>query len=48
MINFNGNVVKSNIVLSSNNRAFKNGDGIFETMKVENLKINFWKIIILG
>jgi len=41
MINFNGNLVKSNVVLSSNNRAFKYGDGIFETIKVENLKINF-------
>lgn len=41
MINFNGNLVSSNVVLSSNNRAFKYGDGIFETIKVENFKINF-------
>ena len=41
MINFNGNLVDSNVVLSSNNRAFKYGDGIFETIKVENLKVVF-------
>ena len=41
MINFNGNLTASNIVLSSNNRAFKYGDGIFETIKVENLNIRF-------
>lgn len=41
MINFNGNLKESTVVLSSNNRAFKYGDGIFETIKVENLTINF-------
>lgn len=41
MINLNGNMTSSNIVLSSNNRAFKYGDGIFETIKVENFKIRF-------
>ncbi|SNR50834.1 branched-chain amino acid aminotransferase [Lutibacter agarilyticus] len=41
MINFNGNLTASNLVLSSNNRAFKYGDGIFETIKVENLDIRF-------
>lgn len=41
MINFNGNIAVSDIVLSSNNRAFKYGDGIFETIKVENLNIRF-------
>lgn len=41
MINFNGALKDTTTVLSSNNRAFKYGDGIFETIKVENSIINF-------
>lgn len=41
MINFNGELKDSNLVLTSNNRVFKYGDGVFETIKVENLKVKF-------
>jgi len=42
MINYNGKLVdKSTTVLSSSNRAFKYGDGLFETIKVQNLKVVF-------
>lgn len=42
MINFNGNLITENeFSLSSNNRAFKFGDGLFETIKVENGKVVF-------
>lgn len=44
MINYNGNIIlPSNIQLSHENRAFKYGDGIFETIKVQNRKVLFWE-----
>jgi branched-chain amino acid aminotransferase len=44
MINFNGELVlKENIKLTTDNRGFKYGDGIFETIKVVNKKIIFWE-----
>ena len=42
MINFNGSMHdKSMALLHSGNRAFKYGDAIFETLKIENSKIIF-------
>jgi len=42
MINFNGNIESENkLNLPINNRAFKFGDGLFETIKVEEGKIVF-------
>ncbi|MCL7754429.1 aminotransferase class IV [Polaribacter sp. Z022] len=44
MINFNGNLTNpENIKISSENRAFKYGDAIFETVKVMNKKVVFWE-----
>lgn len=44
MINFNGTLESSeNFTLTINNRAFKYGDGIFETVKVLNNNIVFWE-----
>jgi branched-chain amino acid aminotransferase len=42
MINFNGEIINSSKeILNSNNRAFKYGDALFETLKLHNFKINF-------
>ncbi len=42
MINFNGKIISSSTpVFYSTNRAFKYGDGLFETIKIQNLKVNF-------
>lgn len=42
MINFNGNIATENkFSLSINNRAFKYGDALFETIKVENSRVVF-------
>ena len=42
MINFNGSLESpENFTLTINNRAFKYGDGIFETVKVLNNKYCF-------
>lgn len=42
MINFNGNIATENkFSLSINNRAFKYGDALFETIKVENGRVVF-------
>ena len=42
MINLNGIIIsKSTEVLNSNNRAFKYGDALFETVKVKDLKVCF-------
>lgn len=42
MINFNGNI-SPDIMFSPENRAFKYGDGIFETIRVQNKKVVFWE-----
>ena len=42
MLNYNGSIIaKDNLSISSENRAFKYGDAIFETIKVENKKVYF-------
>ena len=44
MINFNGELQNpENIKLSLDNRAFKYGDAIFETVKVMHKKVVFWE-----
>jgi branched-chain amino acid aminotransferase len=44
MINFNGELLfEESIKLSSENRGFKYGDAIFETIKVSNQKVIFWE-----
>ena len=44
MVNFNGVLISSeNIKLSLENRAFKYGDAIFETVKVMHKKVIFWE-----
>ena len=44
MINFNGDLLlEKNIKLSTENRGFKYGDAIFETIKVTNNKVVFWE-----
>jgi len=42
MLNYNGTIFsKEDVTISPDNRAFKYGDGIFETIKVENKKVLF-------
>jgi len=42
MINFNGEIISSSKeIFNANNRAFKYGDALFETIKVENWNIQF-------
>ncbi|MBS9774125.1 MAG: aminotransferase class IV [Tenacibaculum sp.] len=44
MLNYNGTLISSSdFKLSNENRAFKYGDGIFETVKVQNNKVIFWE-----
>ncbi|PWG05007.1 aminotransferase class IV [Polaribacter aquimarinus] len=44
MINFNGELLyPENINISTENRAFKYGDAIFETIRIINKKIIFWE-----
>jgi branched-chain amino acid aminotransferase len=44
MINFNGNLrSKETLQLTTENRGFKYGDAIFETVKVMNGKVVFWE-----
>lgn len=44
MINLNGELLfKENVNLSIDNRGFKYGDAIFETIKVVNKKVVFWE-----
>lgn len=44
MVNFNGNLVAiSDSKLTSDNRGYKYGDALFETLKVVNGKIFFWE-----
>ncbi|CAM1352935.1 aminotransferase class IV [Tenacibaculum insulae] len=42
MVNFNGEIISGNeLQLSNNNRVFKYGDAVFETIKVMNTKVVF-------
>jgi branched-chain amino acid aminotransferase len=44
MINYNGNLQPyTTVALTSDNRAFKYGDGVFETLKIVNSKIIFFE-----
>ena len=44
MINYNGNLIENSALqLTHENRAFKYGDGVFETIKVQNGKVMFWE-----
>ena len=44
MLNYNGNLVAfDDVKITPNNRAFKYGDSIFETIKVVNSKLVFWE-----
>jgi len=44
ILNYNGNLLPSEeLKISSQNRAFKYGDAIFETLKVVHKKIIFWE-----
>jgi branched-chain amino acid aminotransferase len=44
MINFNGELLnEENVNLSIQNRGFKYGDAIFETIKVSNNRVIFWE-----
>jgi branched-chain amino acid aminotransferase len=44
MINFNGKLLlKEQVQLTPDNRGFKYGDGIFETIKILNNKVIFWE-----
>jgi len=44
MLNYNGELIKKNdISVSANNRAFKYGDAIFETINVINNNVIFWE-----
>ena len=44
MINYNGTLYsESDLQLSHTNRAFKYGDGIFETIKIQHNKVVFWE-----
>lgn len=44
MVNFNGDLIsEKKVQLSSENRGFKYGDAIFETIKVHHRKIIFWE-----
>lgn len=43
MVNFNGTIQPSDTILSTANRAFLYGDGVFETLKIVNGKILFFE-----
>ncbi len=44
MLNFNGDLLNENkALLTTNNRAFKYGDGLFETIKATKTNIIFWE-----
>ena len=44
MINFNGELLfEEDVKLSPENRGFKYGDAIFETIKVSNNRVIFWE-----
>ena len=43
MVNFNGNLLEEEKVLSFNNRGYNYGDAVFETIKVVSGKLLFWE-----
>jgi branched-chain amino acid aminotransferase len=43
MVNFNGVLCESDVLLTVSNRSFLYGDGVFETLKVVNKKILFFE-----
>ena len=44
MINFNGDILdQEKFSLTAENRGFKYGDAVFETIKVVNNKVIFWE-----
>ena len=44
MVNYNGDLLSiENLNISLNNRGFKYGDSIFETIKIQNNKVIFWE-----
>ncbi|WP_026753307.1 aminotransferase class IV [Sediminibacter sp. Hel_I_10] len=43
MVNFNGNLIDTPNFLTAENRGYKYGDAVFETMKVVHGKILFWE-----
>ena len=43
MINFNGKLLEDNIIISTQNRGYAYGDGLFETIKVVSGKLLFWE-----
>lgn len=42
MVNINGNITENNVI-SINNRGYRYGDALFETIKIVNAKILFWE-----
>jgi branched-chain amino acid aminotransferase len=43
MINFNGTLIENSTFISAENRGYKYGDALFETLKVVHGKIFFWE-----
>ena len=44
MLNYNGNLVAfEDVKITPDNRAYKYGDSVFETIKVINGKLVFWE-----
>lgn len=43
MINFNGNLVEDANIITNENRGYKYGDAVFETIKVVHGKLLFWE-----
>ena len=44
MVNYNGDLVAfDDVIITPNNRAYKYGDSVFETIKIINGKLVFWE-----
>ena len=43
MINFNGDLLKEANIITNENRGYKYGDAVFETIKVVHGKLLFWE-----